>query len=75
MYLNIVFFFAIKISLGTCCECDWNDYTSSCCHDFVPAYFIKNALQNKNNELIEKMNFYAIVRPILGLIFFDRNYY
>ena len=75
MFTNFCFFLTIKIALGTCEECDWNDYSESSWDDFVPTYFKKSSLQNKNNELIEKMNFYAIVRPILGSIHFDRNFY
>ena len=75
MYTNFCFFLAIKIALGSRAECNWIDYSECSWDDFVPTYFTESALKNKNNELIEKMNFYAIVRPILGSMHFNRNFY
>ena len=75
VYINHLYFLTIKIAL---CEYDEHTYYHYLEHvnsDFLPTYFSSDSLRSKNNKPIEKMNFYAIARPIMGSIFFDRNFY
>ena len=35
-YTNFLYFLTIQMALGTCYECNWNDYSSCSHNDFVP---------------------------------------
>ena len=72
---NRLYLISIRIALGKYCESDFNYYYSYANNDYLPTYFSPDFLKNKNNKLIEKMNFYAITRPVMGSHFFDENFY
>ena len=74
VYINHLYLLTIQIALGEYDEDTYNHYLEHVHYDYLPTYFQKNALQNKNNKLIENMNFYAITRPVMGSIFFNKNF-
>ena len=74
-YINYLFFITIQIALGDFSTTHYNEYYEEAYDDYIPTYFSMTSLKTKNNEVIKKMNFYAIVRPVLGSIFFDKNFY
>ena len=75
VYINYLYLLTIQIALDEYDFHIYNRYLGHVDYDFLPTYFQKNALQNKNNKLIENMNFYAITRPVMGSIFFNREFY
>ena len=75
IYKNHLFFLAISVSLGEADEGEFNHYWVHVNPDFVPDYLNFNSLQKKDKKMIENMNFYAIIRPIMGNGFFDKSLY
>ena len=75
VHRNYLYLLTIRIAL---CEFEfdlYNYYFSDAWKDFLPTYFCPDSLKNKNNKLIENMNFYAISRPVMGSMFFDKDFY
>lgn len=75
VYINHLYLLTIQIALGKYNTPDYFHYLEHVNHDYLPTYFDSNSLQNKTSKLIENMNFYAITRPVMGSIFFDKNFY
>ena len=75
LHINRLYFITVNIALNKYDERTFGYYLELADSDFVPTYFAQDSLQNKNNDLIKNMNFYAITRPVMGSIFFDKNFY
>ena len=79
---NHDYLFAIVFALDKYKEVDYNYYFhgdsiawDGCHDDFVPDYFNKGNLIKKDEKFLKSLNFYAIIRPIFGNMFFNRNFY
>lgn len=72
---NYFYLFATRIALGQYSENEYQYYFSESYRDYLPSYFCSDSLKNKNNDLIENMNFYTITRPVMGSMFLDKNFY
>ena len=75
VHRNYLYLLTIRIALCEYSQYDYDKYESDAHPYFLPTYFCSDSLKNKNNKVIENMNFYAISRPVMGSMFFDKNFY